>query len=104
MNSKVSFLLKIFNYVLSLIFIIYIFLLIHSLLDFFYNHAEYRFGTEVYGWKYSSMYHYIGSIITEFVFVLFSLVSQVIFRNKIISLLLKVICIIYLLSIAIFAN
>lgn len=95
MKNKTT-IIKTFNNCLLLLFIVTILLYGFELVSYFLMSDQYRFGTEVAGWRYFSTYHYIGSIIIElllftigaFAGMFFKKISHIIFLRSFLLLFL----------------
>lgn len=58
------------NKFILILFILVLFFYCYEFINFILKPEQYRFGSEVDGWRYFSKLHYIGSLIVEFLLLL----------------------------------
>jgi len=74
--------MEIFNKLLLIFCLFMIFLYCHELIEYFYESEQYRFGTEIAGWRYYSKYHYIGSLIFELLLFSIGAFAGMVIKNR----------------------
>lgn len=73
--------MKIVNKLLLIFCVFMVFLYCYELIAYSYGPEQYRFGSEVAGWRYYSKYHYIGSLIFELLLFCIGMFAGIIIKN-----------------------